>query len=83
MKKYLQDDHVDFLAAGDEAFERAKAWASCIMSDLDVSKMDFFKIVVEGQLVDTEEASPEVEVLKDVAMNNSTPKALEDEHHEV
>lgn len=33
--------------------------------------------------MDMEEASPEADVLKDVAMNNPTPEALEDEHHEV
>lgn len=49
---------------------------------LDVSKMDFFKIVVDDQFVYMEEASPEAEALKDMVMDNSTPKAREDEHHE-
>ena len=83
LKKSLQDAQVDLLSTGDEAFERAKTQALCIMSGLDVSKMDFFKTVVDGQLVDMEEASHEVEVLKDVVTNNLIPEAQEDEHHEV
>lgn len=63
-KKYLQDAQVDLLSAGDEAFERAKVQALCIMPDLDVSKMDLLKTVVDDQLVDMEEASPEAGVLK-------------------
>ena len=42
------------------------------MSNLDVPKMDFFKIVVYGKLVDMEDASPEAEGLKDVEMNDSS-----------
>lgn len=45
------------------------------MPDLDVSKMNFFKTVVDGQLVDMEKASPEAKVLKDVVMNNLTLEA--------
>lgn len=71
------------LSAGDEAFLRSKAQDLCIMPDLDISKTDFFKTVVDGQLVDMGEASPEAEVLKDVAMNNLTTKAQEDKYLEV
>lgn len=83
LKKSLQDVQVDLLSVGDEAFERAKAQALCIIHDLDVSKMDFFKTVVDGQLVDIEKASPEAEVLKEVATNNPIPRAQEDEYHNV
>lgn len=79
----MQGAQVNLLLADDEAFERAKAQALCIMSDLDVSKMDFFKTMMDNQLVVMEEASPEVYVLKDVAMNNLNPEAQEDEHDEV
>lgn len=51
-------------------------WALCVKDGL-------FKTVVDGQLVDMEEASPEVEVLKDVETNNLIPEAQEDEHHDV
>lgn len=54
LKKSLQDAQVDLLFANDEVFERAKAQALCIMLDLDVSKMDFFKTVVDDQLVNME-----------------------------
>lgn len=81
LKKYMQHAQVNLLLAGDEAFERAKAQVVCIMPDLDVSKMYFFKNEKDLQLVDMEEASPEVEVLKDVAINNSTLEAQDDEHH--
>lgn len=46
----------------------------CIILDLDVSKIDFFKTVVDDQLVDMKEASPEAEVLKDMTTNNPTPR---------
>lgn len=68
------------LSAGDEAFERAKAQALCIAPNLDVSKMDLFKVVVDGQLVDMEEASPEAESLKDVTMDSPTLEAQANEH---
>lgn len=71
----MQDAQVNFLSTGDEGFERAKAQALYIIPGLDMSKMVFFKTVVDGQLVDMDEASPEAEVLKDVVMKNSTPEA--------
>lgn len=70
LKKSLQDAQVDLLYAGDQAFERAKAQALCIAPDLDVSRMDFFKVVVDGKLVDMEESSLEAERLKDVTIDN-------------
>lgn len=60
LKKSLQDSQVDLLSAGDEAFERVNTQSLCIMPDMDVSKMDFLKTVMDGQLVDMEEVSPEV-----------------------
>lgn len=47
LKKSLQDAQVDLLSASYEAFKRAKAQAPCIAPDLDVSKRDFFKTVVD------------------------------------
>lgn len=60
LKKSLQDVLVDFLSVGDDAFERAKAQVLCIIPDLDVTRMDFFKTVVDGKLVDMEDVSPEI-----------------------
>lgn len=45
--------------------------------------MDFFKVVVDMQLVDMEEASCETEGSKDVMMDDLTPEAQEDDHLEV
>lgn len=42
--------------------------------------MDFFKDVVNGQLVDMEEATSEAESLKDVIVDNPTSKAQTDKH---
>lgn len=70
LKKSLQDAQVDLLYAGDQAFERAKAQALGITPDLDVSRMNFFKVVVDGKLVDMEEYSLESERLKDVTIDN-------------
>lgn len=83
LKKYLQDAHVDLFSSDDEVFERVKPQALCIICDLDVSKMDFFKIVVDDQLINMEEASLKAEVLKDAMTNNPTPEAQDDEHHDV
>lgn len=74
---------MEFLPAGDEAFERAKAQVVCLKSNLNMSEMDFLKTVVDGRLVDMEEASPKVETSKDEMINNTTPNAQEDEQHDV
>lgn len=42
--------------------------------------MDFFKTVVDGQLINMEEASPEVEGLKGVTNDNPTSEAHVNEH---
>lgn len=83
LKKSLQDAKVNLLSTSDEAFYRAKAQALCIMSDLNVSEMDFFKTVVDDRLIDMKEASPYAEVLKYVMTNNPSHEAQEDEHHDV
>lgn len=79
----MQDAPVDLLSVGDEAFERAKTEALCIMPDFNVSEMVFFKIVVVGRLVDMKEASLEDGVLKDVSTNNLTHEDQEEKHHDV
>lgn len=74
---------MDFLSVRDDAFERAKAQALCLMPDLDVTRMGFFKTVVDGKMVDMEDDSPEIESLKDPMMDNPTSEAQEDNHHEL
>lgn len=48
-----------------------------------MSGIDFFKTVVDGRLVDVEEASLEADVSKDATINNLTPDPQEDEQHDV
>lgn len=72
LKKSIQDAQVDLLSVGDEAFERAKAQALCITPDLDVSKMDFFKTVMNRKLVDMDDISPEAEGSKGLTYENPT-----------
>lgn len=83
LKKSLQNAQVDFLSFGDDAFERAKAQALCIMPDLDVKRTNFFKTMVDGQLVDMEDFSLETEDFKDAVVDNMKPEAQEDNHHKV
>lgn len=65
---------------GDEDFERGNAQDLCISPYLDVSNMDLFKTVVDGQLVEMIEDSPKAEGSKGVTDDNSTSGAQENEH---
>lgn len=58
MQSSLQKAQNDIFDAGDAAFDREKAQASCLCPDLDLSEMDFFKVVVNGHIVDMEEVEP-------------------------
>lgn len=71
---------MDFLFIGEKAFKRAKAQALCIAPDVDVSKMDFFKTVVDGKLVDMDDASPEAEGSRGLMDDNPTSEAQINEH---
>lgn len=71
------------LSIDDEAFKRVKVQALCIIPDLDMSEIEFFKTMVDGRLMDMEEASPEAEVSMDATTNNRTSEAQQDEHHDV
>lgn len=63
LKKSLLEAHVDMLSVGDKGFERAQAQELCLKPDLNVSEMDFFKTMVDGRLMDMEEASPKARFL--------------------
>lgn len=80
LKESLKDAQVDFIFTGDKAFERDKAQALCISPDLSVSRMDFFKIGVDGQLVDMDEASPEVENSRGMMDDNTILEAQANNH---
>lgn len=54
----MQKAQIDVLDAYNVVFDRAKAQALCIYLDLDLSDMDFLKIVIHGDLVHMEEAKP-------------------------
>lgn len=49
------------MSTGGEAFDRAKAQALVLQPDLNIDKMDFFKVIREGQLVDSESDESEAE----------------------
>lgn len=83
MNKSLQESRVYLLSHGDEDFERDKAQVLCLKPDLNVSQMNFFKTMVDGQLVYMEKASPEAEVSKDVTTDDLIPVVQEDEQHDV
>ena len=83
LKKSLHEVHVDLLSAGDEAFDRAKAQELCLKPDLDVFEMDFIKTVVDGRLVNMDEAYLESGVYKDAMTDDPTPVTQEDEQHDV
>lgn len=80
LKKSLQDAPMDLIFAGNEAFYRPKAQALCIAPDLDMSKMDFINTVVDGQLVDMDEASLEVEGSRCMMNDNPASKYQAKEH---
>ena len=71
------------LSVGDDAFKRAKAQALCLIPDLDVTRMGFFKTVVDGKMVDMEDDSPKTMSFKDLVVDNPTSEDQEDNHHEL
>lgn len=58
LQSSLQKDQIDVLDAGDAAFDREKAQALCLYPDIDLSEIDFIKVVVNGHLMDMEEFGP-------------------------
>lgn len=58
LQSSLQITQIDVLDTGDAAFDRAKDQALCLYPDLDLSSIDFFKVVANGHLMDMEEAEP-------------------------
>lgn len=54
----MQKAHIDVLNAVDSSFHREKAQALCLYPDLDLSEMDFFKVVINAHLVYMEEVKP-------------------------
>lgn len=41
---------MDVLSANDEAFDRAKDQVLCLYPNLDLSKVDYSKLVLDGRL---------------------------------
>lgn len=58
----LEGRPADILATNDKAFERAKAQALCLHSDLNVVEMDYFKVVVDERLMEMDAKTLETEV---------------------
>lgn len=49
---FLKEAQLEFLSAGDEALDRAKARALVLQPNINIDKMDLFKVIWEGQLVE-------------------------------
>lgn len=60
-------------------FEGLERQELCLKPDHNVSEMDFFKTMVDGWLIDMEEAYSEAEVSKDVATGDPAPEVQEEE----
>lgn len=58
MKISLKKGQIDVLDAGDAVFDRENAKTLCLYPDLHLSEMEFSKVVVNGHLVEMEEAKP-------------------------
>lgn len=57
LQSSLQKAKIDVLDASNDAFDREKAQALCLYPDLHLTKMNLFKVVVNGHLVEMEEAA--------------------------
>ncbi|CAI8588137.1 unnamed protein product [Vicia faba] len=72
LHKALKKSQVDILSVGDEVFERTKEKVLCLHHGLDLSEVDYFKVVQDGRLMDLEEVvttipvepNPEATVVK-------------------
>ena len=51
----LKRAQIEVLSAGDEAFDKAKDQVLCLYPSLDLSEVDYFKVVQDVRLVDLEE----------------------------
>lgn len=84
IQKSFQEAHVDILSTGDLVFERAKAQALGLHPRLNVSEMDFFKIVMDGRLVNMveNESSLDSDVSKDGTVGEESLEIHEEEKNE-
>ena len=55
LKEALNKSQMEVLSTMDKAFNRAKDQTLYLYLDLDLSQMDYFKVVQDGRLVDLEE----------------------------
>lgn len=81
LKTSLKGAQLDILSSGDEAFEKAKAQALILQPNLTVDAMDFFKIVCDGQLMDPDEETVEIEAESMFEKNDKEPPVEQPEHH--
>lgn len=54
LRVLLKEAQSEVLSVGDEAFDKAKVQALVLQPDLNIGRMDFFKVIRDGQLVDPE-----------------------------
>lgn len=70
LKKNLQEKRIIGLLSKDQGFENTKLMPSTSTHILDLSKLDYFKVVVEGRLVD------KVDTYQNIEPNTSTKAKL-------
>lgn len=80
----LQKDQFDVLDVGDDAFDRAKAQVSCLHPDFYLCEMDFFKVVVDGRLMDMEEteSSPADDLTQDDCADDTSLEVVDGDKNE-
>lgn len=70
LKKNLQEKRIIGLLSRDQGFKNTKLMPSTSTPILDLSKLDYFKVVVEGRLVD------KVDTCQNIEPNTSTKAKL-------
>lgn len=58
LQKALQKAQINVQDVCDDAFDKEKTQVLCLHPRLDFSELDFFKVVVDGYLVDMKETEP-------------------------
>lgn len=76
LRSSLQKAHIDVLDAGNAAFDREKVCALCLYPVIDLSEIDFFKVVGNDHLVDMDktEPSPTNDLIQEDRVVDSNPE---------
>lgn len=84
LQKALQKSQIDVLDAGDDTLDSVKAQVLCLHPMLDLSELDFFKVVVDGRLVDMEETepSPADDLAKEDCVDDTNHEVVNEDNNE-